>query len=301
MKRVCLWTKLASLCAMAAIALTASSAVLAVQQNDPVPASSNTPEAPKAQPAPAADMPEAADIIEKAIEAMGGRKALDAVTSLTMKGSITMPMGNMPFENYWADGDRILFNQTIPGGQGKMGAGLNGAVGWRHMMGEYELLGEQDIERFKEQANFHLMLQEMEKGFGSVRTMGLVEFDGRKCYKLQFEEPKEDVRADVFGYFDQETHLMAGKEMIEETPGVPFSTTMKFKDWKKVGEVKLFRQMIIEQMGKQMVMEYTELEANTVEPKVFEVPAEVMKLVEEKKQAEADSENNGSAESGDDQ
>jgi len=236
-----------------------------------------------AAPAPAGDLPDGRSIVAKSIDAMGGKKALEAIKSMTMNASIASPMGEIPMQLFWARPNRVLVKQTIPN-YGELVEAFDGQVGWRSvlMTEGYQLLDELECEQLKNQANTHLTLLEIERECETIETVGDVQFDGRACRKVRFEDRDEPKAPEVFGLFDAETHLMIGMEMVERTPGIPLTVTFRFKDWKKTDAVTFFREMHMSQRGVQATMKYTDIGLNNVDPNTFRMPEAVKKLVEEK-------------------
>ncbi len=272
----------------AGLAFGMTAVVLAGPTQDTKPA--KQPAAPQAA-APAKDLPEAKVILDKSLDAAGGKDAFDAIESTTIKGEMTMPMGAVSLEIYTAKPDRLFFRQLMPGG-GEMAAGFDGEIGWtiNPMTGGYTLLGEEEVEQLREQADMQSMLLRLVEKHETTKTIDLTEFDGRQCYELlaEDEEAGENAAAPpAHIFFDADTHLMVGMEMQDMSTGNPIPILVKFKDWKKVGEVKFYHQMIIEQMGMQMAMNFTEVGLDNVDPAVFELPDEVKKLVDEQKEAPA--------------
>ncbi|MHC5023616.1 MAG: LolA-like protein [Planctomycetota bacterium] len=229
--------------------------------------------------APAKDLPQAASIIEKSIEAMGGRKALAEIKSRHTKVTMTTPMGEMQLETYVADKDRLLVKQSMPGmGEGAMGS--DGKVAWANnpMAGGYQLLELAAVQAGSGQMDVLALVLDMEKNIGSMETVDRAEFNGRDCYKLHLVDKSgmEEHR-----YFDVETGLVQGVSQERETQMGPMEMVMHVGEWKEVGKIKVFSELTMSQMGMDLVMTLTEIQFNDVPDSVFDLPEEVKALLAE--------------------
>ena len=237
------------------------------------------------------DLPEAKQLLKDAVKAMGGREAIESLESSKMVAAMSVGpnRGMATMTTFWSKPDRFMMKQSIQGFV--VTIGFDGKIGWASnpMTGGYELLEDEQIEQVRGQANMHRNITEMEKDFQKIETIDLIDFDGRKCYKVLMVPKMDDAPEDApileqFSFFNAETKLMDGMQMAD--PMSPNTVTIKFKDWKKTDEVMFYRLMIIEQTGQPPVeMKFTEIELNKVDPSVFEAPDAVKKLAKEREEA----------------
>ncbi len=249
-------------------------------------------EAPKYE--PREDLPSSEEIIKKSVDAMGGLEAMEKIQSTQAKATLTTPMGAMTLEMYTAKTDKFLLKQGMPN-IGETSVGSDGTVGWMSnpMTGMYQLLEDEQMEQMKGQTDMHMMLARVQEEYETIHTIDLVDFDGASCHKLiLIDEDLEEGEPQnhPFIYFNEETHLLAGMEMNEQGMGQSGSTSIMFKDWKEIGDIKFFHKMIINQMGMPLEMNYTLIELNNVDESIFELPEEVKKLVAERESAKSASE-----------
>ena len=102
--------------------------------------------------APAAAAPTVDEVVDKAIEAMGG-KAIQKIESYVAASEMTTPMGSMMSEILWAKPSHVRVKQVVPG-RGEIEMGTNGKIGWARnpMMGGYQLLEGADLDQIIQQA-----------------------------------------------------------------------------------------------------------------------------------------------------
>lgn len=248
-----------------------------------------------AKPGVSADLPKAKKVIEDAIDAMGGRDAFKSVKSMMFKISITSPAGAAAMEGFTAQGGKFLLKQEMGGMM--MRTGSNGKIGWmHHPMAGYDLMDDEDLPDMQRQAEMHSILLRLDEEFETMETVGRADFAGKPCYKVRMvpknDKPKaEDDDEDAtepeqFYFFDVESKLLSGVEATQETPFGSMTSTMRFDEWKKKGDLNLFTRVRFSQMGMEAALNFTELELDVVDDAIFELPAEVKKLAEDRKNAE---------------
>jgi hypothetical protein len=237
----------------------------------------DAPDAPAAPTTPAADLPSVEEVLEKALDAMGGRKALEAIESTSMTGSMSTPMGDMQLVMKSAKGNRFLIKQTMAG-MGDITMGSDGEVGWMNhpMMGGASLLEAEQVEEMRGQAHMYGMVMRLEEDYVTKEVVDKTDFRGAECYKVHvIDEDKQE--EDI--YFNAESGFIAGFESSQDQGMGPQQIVIGFEDWKEFGDIKGFTKMVIEQMGMTMEMTITEVELNNVDPSAFDLPDDVKALV----------------------
>ncbi|PCJ57341.1 MAG: hypothetical protein COA73_10835 [Candidatus Hydrogenedentota bacterium] len=175
------------------------------------------------------------DVVDKYIEATGGRDAQAGVKSMTRKGQfmlVDMGMG-AGLESYMKDGN---FIQTIAvEGMGEVVQGITGDVVWQmHFMeGDSVLEGEQaDGVKVLAQVNPYL---DWENNFGAGEITG--EEDGATIVTFTGEDGNDSVV-----YFNNETGLISKSEGVG-LDGSPATTN--YSDYKEVGGINFAHTMEI--------------------------------------------------------
>ncbi len=235
------------------------------------------------------NLPEAKELFKAMLNAMGGKEAFDKIKSTYVVAEMNTPMGDMKMESRFANPDKFLMEQDVPG-MGRQRMGSDGKVGWMHnpMMG-YDLIDSEQLEGMTRQANMHMMLLQFDDEFEEMTTIERAEFKGKDCYKVKLV-PKEG-NGTQHGYFNRESGLLEAMEIEQRGPqGRGMTMTMEFDEWKEVDDVKLFHKLHIDQMGMRMTMTFTKIELNAVDNEVFELPEQVRALARERDAQEEDRE-----------
>lgn len=245
------------------------------------------------KPGVSADLPKAKKVIEDAIDAMGGRDAFKNVKSMMFKISITSPAGAAAMEGFTAKGGKFLLKQEMGGMM--MRTGSDGTIGWmHHPMAGYDLMNDEDLPEMQRQAEMHSILLRLDEEFETIETVGKADFNDKPCYKVRMvpkaETPQADDEAvtepEQFYFFDIESKLLSGVEATQKTQFGEMTSTMRFDEWKKKGDLNLFTRVRFSQMGMEASLNFTELELDVVDNAIFELPDEVKKLAEDRKNAD---------------
>lgn len=229
------------------------------------------------QPAPAAKLPPAAEIMARHIKAIGGRDALQSVSSRHVIGTISMPSAGLSgtFEMFEAKPNKSVMRIAIAG-VGEMTEGFDGKLAWsiNPMSGPSVLDGKQ-LEEKKLDADFLSDLQP-EKRYSSMTTTERVDFDGRSCYKVTLarHEGGED-----FQFYDASTGLRAGTMATRESQMGPVNATITEGEYKRFGRILFPTKIVNTAMGLQQVMVVQSVVFDKVEPSVFEPPEAIKALI----------------------
>lgn len=252
--------------ALAAASLLSSTAVLAQAPQIQAPGA--------AQPA---RLPDARTIIDRHIEAIGGRKALLAHSSTRATGTISAPAQGMngTFELMAAKPNRMLLRITI-GGIGDFVDGFDGTNGWTisPIMGPALAQGK-ELEQKRFDADFYGELHDPAR-YESIKTVDKTTFDGRPCYKISLvlKGGGEDIE-----FYDIATGLKAGGIGTRETQMGTITATETRGEYRKFGDV--LQPVTIRQsaMGTEHVLTFTSFEYDTVDAAMFNPPAEIKALI----------------------
>jgi hypothetical protein len=232
--------------------------------------------APKPEHAPPA-LPDAREVIERHIEAIGGRKALMAQSSRRVSGTIAMPSTGMTgsFETLEAKPNKAVMRMTLAG-IGEISEGFNGEIGWSisPVTGPTLLEGRQ-LEEKRLDTDFFGDLH-TDKRYASIRTVDRVEFDGRPCYKLQLvrRDGGEDVQ-----FYDVETGLRAGSIVNRETPLGSMNATIVEADYKRFGRVLYPTRLTNTAMNVQQILTVMNVQFDTVDASEFDPPPAIKALI----------------------
>ena len=234
--------------------------------------------APQAAAKPAADLPSAESIVERHIEASGGKKALEGVNSIHMKGTMTVPANGMSgsIHLYAARPNKMLVKTTIAG-IGDSVEGFDGKTAWTNspMTGPMLITGDQLKQRMND-ADFNTMLNPSSR-YTAMKTIEKTTFDGKEVYKLSMTR-KEGGENDI-DFYDVATGLKAGSITSRITPMGTIQSTTTLSDYKKVGDIMQPMTMKQSITGIDIVTTFDTVEFNKVDAAVFELPAEIKALI----------------------
>lgn len=177
--------------------------------------------------------PTPAQVLDKYVQAIGGREAASRLKTRVMKGTITGADGKpMPFE-VRLQGDKVL--TVINGPQGTITQALNGSTGWMQTPKETRELRPNEVSRFRSVAQSFEALQvtdaaanmkvlRPEKVGDKTATVILWPVDERHTQKL---------------YFDAQTGLLLRVITYLNTALGPIPSQVDFEDYRAVEGVQL--------------------------------------------------------------
>jgi hypothetical protein len=260
----------AGLLVLAAISLAAQAG------QAPSPATAR-PAAPAQTSKPDAALPTARAVIDRHIQAIGGRAAIMARTSTHATGTVSIPSAGMKgsVEVFAAKPDKSLLRITL-GDIGAIEEAYNGTIGWSisPMTGPALSQGKElDQRRFDSDflADLHL-----DTRFESMTTVEKTEFEGRPCYKVRLVKR---AGGEEFEFYDVETGLKAGGISTRETPMGAITGTTVESDYKRFGPLLQATTIKSSAMGIQQLITLTMVEYDKVDPSIFEPPAAIKALV----------------------
>lgn len=240
-------------------------------------ATATAPPAAAQKPADTAALPTAQAIIDKHIEAIGGRKALQAHSSVAVKGTMEIPAAGIkgPVEMYAARPNKMYMKATLAG-LGDITEGFDGTTAWSitPMTGPMISTGE-ELEQKAFNANFDRTLG-MAEQYASMKVVEKTTFEGRPVYKLALTRKGGTVDTE---FYDVETGLKAGSIVdVKSTMGTVTATSV-LSDYKKFGDILQPATMKQTASGAQINMTFTEMVYDKVDPTVFELPAAIKALI----------------------
>ena len=266
----------------AAVALVSALTFAALSAQTPQP---RTPEAPAAQKPPAAPpkaaapatLPSARTIIDRHIEAIGGRNAVLGHSSTHASGTMSMAASGVSgvVDVYAAKPNRSLVKLTL-GGIGEVLEGFDGTVGWSvsAITGPMLALGK-ELEQKKFDAAYDAELHESGR-YKSMQTLEQTTFENHPAYKVSLThlDGTEDIE-----YYDVKTRFRIATVATRESPMGPMKVTLSYGDYKKFADVMVPTTMTQSTMGVQQVLTFTSVEFDKVPPAMFEPPAAIKALI----------------------
>jgi zinc protease len=253
-------TRLAAL--TAAVCLGFAAGALAQSTPAPKPATGAAAKAPKTM--------TAEQVLDKSVEAIGGRAALEKHTTFVMKGTMEAVGLNIkgPIEVYAKAPNKMLAVSELPG-VGTSKQGYSGTVGWSNdpLSGSRELSGV-ELAQLKRAATFGAESQ-WRKLYKSAELTGTEQVGGRNTYVVKLT-PAEGEGSPVLNYYDAETFLLLRSDSVQESPMGTIPVTTITSDYREIGGVKM--PFVMEQQLATMTIRTTFAEMT------FDVPLEDAKF-----------------------
>ncbi len=241
------------------------------------PAAPPAPATPRPAAPPAVALPSARAVIDRHIEAIGGRKAILGHTSTHAAGTMSMASSGVSgsIDVYAARPDKSFVKLSI-GGIGDVLEGFDGKIAWSVSAITGPMLASgRELTQKKFDAAYDAELHEAAR-YKSMRTVEQAPWDGRPCYKLSLVhlDGTEDIE-----YYDVATRLKVATVATRESPMGPVQVTVSFGDYRKFADLLVPTTMKQSTMGVQQVLTFTVVEFDKVPPSIFEPPAEIKAML----------------------
>jgi hypothetical protein len=223
--------------------------------------------------------PTAREVIDRHIEAVGGRAAIESHSSSHASGTIEIVGQGLFGEiDIWgAAPDKMLVAVDFPDLGVQSRTGYDGEVGWSvdPMTGE-RLLAGGELQQIVDEADYYGDLHAADK-FSEMENLGEVDFDERVAYKLRLVYLSG---REVFEYFDIETGRMIGVEGAQESIMGSMNVVTTLGEYQQFGDV-MVPTLTVQQFGPLQTVRVTiqEVELDSVDPAVFDLPPAIQTLI----------------------
>ncbi len=226
------------------------------------------------KPAVAADLPDGYSLLEKHIEAVGGKDAVKKVKSLRMNGTFAIAAVNMK-------GD-LLIQLEAPAkmavvvdlpGMGEVLQGSDGEVAWQSTMpgAPAQIVEGKPAEALIDQARFTDEYTPRET-YESAVTVGKELFENQMSYRVEIKKKRTGAVSQAL--YSVDTGLLLA-EMKKSSPDVEkFDLITVMSDYRKVGDLVLMpHKMTASTPQFDQVIEMATIEVNPeFEPGTFDTP-----------------------------
>ena len=191
----------------------------------------------EAKPKPAEAMPTADQIIEKYVQALGGKAALEKINSRTTKGTLDIPAATLSgtMETYEKAPNKWISIANITG-FGVVQTAYDGTKGWSDhpVLGLRDLAGV-ELANTKLEAEFHKAIK-LKQLYPTIAVNSKVKVGDKDAYLLE-ATPKEGT-AEKW-YFDAQTGLLIRTDGVQESPEGQMPVEVYFEEYKEVDGVKV--------------------------------------------------------------
>ena len=174
-------------------------------------------------------------ILNQYVQALGGRAALERVTTRAKTGTLVTQGGmKAPLEVYEKAPNRTLTIFRASHGTNQMG--FDGAIGWTKTpeRGLREEAGEQ-LDNIRSEAEFYKELKLKER-YSKLTLLGLALFENREAYVIEAAPPRGQPEK---LYFDRQTGLLVRLDVVPNLGQEKMQMQMYFEDYRAVDGVKM--------------------------------------------------------------
>lgn len=191
----------------------------------------------------AADLPEAEALFAKYAELSYGSPSSGRIQSITVTAEILMQQFNITSAlevKQKAPGYRRTVGEVF--GQ-KLRSGCTLSACWEESLDGLEIIEGKELQRWLEQADFYRW-EKVDNYAKSIETLELTEWDGAEVYKVRVIDNFD--QENIY-YFDRNTGLMRGAELMVADLGGFQARTEIYRDYQQYGPVWLPAVTLVEQ------------------------------------------------------
>ena len=224
------------------------------------------------------ELPKAETILDKYVEATGGKAAYAKIHGDISTGTMTFVAMGLTGQlvSYSQAPDKRLIEITLEG-LGKLSEGTNGEVAWsmNAMQGPRLKEGEEKATTLL-QARYNSDAQWRDT-YKTAETVAVESIDGKDAYKIVLT-PKSG--NPITKWYDKDSNLVVKIALTSKTPmgDIPIETFMT--DYRKQGDILQPHKVTMKAAGQDLTMTIDKIEYNADIPKEkFDPPAEVRALM----------------------
>ena len=230
-----------------------------------------------AAPAAAQELPPAGQLVQRYVEAVGGRDALLAPQSTRTRGTFQIPAAGLGGElvAVTARPGRMATHVTIPG-LGVIRSGFDGTHGWSlDPMTGARLLSGAELETMRESANPLMMVRDPSL-FRTMETVERTEMAGEPCYRVRTVTLAGREGSDCYHV---ETGLLVAQVATQESPMGSTVVTTYMSEYRPFGGVLMPTKLVQDLGMMQQNITITGVEFDVVEEADLAPPAEIHALM----------------------
>jgi hypothetical protein len=226
----------------------------------------------------------AIEVLERSIEALGGRENFEKIKSVHQVGTISIPMAGLKgtMETYVQSPDKLSLIIDIAM-MGKTLQGLSDGVVWSSdAMSGPRILPNEEAKPIADQADLQLPLKFLEQ-YKSITFVEETEFDGQPANKLEMVDLDENESTQ---YYSIESGLPLGSEAQADTQMGKTNVVTYMREYTETFGIKS-PSKIIQKLGPtEILITVDSIEYNQVDDSVFVMPDGVKALIEATKAKE---------------
>jgi len=222
-------------------------------------------------------LPKAETIVDKSIEASGGKAAFGKLHNQIVTGTMEMPAmgikGTIVVTK--AEPDKSLAEIEITG-LGNVKQGFDGKVAWEiNPMQGARIKDGDELAGAKREAYFHE--ENWRDVYKKAETVGAETIEGKDCYKVVLT-PKEGNPATH--YYDKKTGLLAKVSMTVTTPMGEVQSDTLLTDYRREGDLLLPHKILQSAAQQEFSLTFESYKSNVELPAgKFDLPDEIKALL----------------------
>lgn len=223
-------------------------------------------------------LPKAETILDKVVEAMGGKAAYAKIHSMVLTGNMEVKgIGMKGSLISYHSAPSSLYVEVKIEGIGTIRDGSDGKIAWEISAFQGPRLKDGDEKAFALREADMTAAENWRKYFKEVVTQGIEQVDGKDCYKLLMT-PNEG--SPETQYIDKATYLPAKLTMTMKGPmgEIPMETVMG--EYRKQGDLLVPFKAVQKAAGQEINITFDTVKFNVDIPKEkFDTPEEIQALL----------------------
>jgi hypothetical protein len=223
-----------------------------------------------------ATLPPAQQIVEKYVQAVGGRQNIGKFASRHSTAEMSIPaMGmTMNIDMYQSRPNRMFTRVEMPG-MGVTTSGYDGTVAWTNnpMQGPRILTGT-ELNEVLRQADFDASLDPA-KAYPTMQTVGARTVDGRACWNVRMVTRSG---TEVMNCFYKESGLLIAGSMKQQSQMGEMQVDVAYGDYKDFDGIRMPTKTTMSMMGQQMTTTLKSVSHEAIPDSTFALPAEIKAL-----------------------
>ncbi len=222
-------------------------------------------------------LPTGPEVVERYINAIGGREAVNDIRSFHVTGSyVHSSFGGAEgtIDLIFSRPAQLIFTVEIPGSV-RIQRGLVDGKAWQILPGQgtSEVNGV-GMKGFHKWALRGFSLLPGAEEIQAASTVEKTEFNGRACYRVKMTITSTG--DEYHDYYDVETGLLAGRDDLFHGPAGAVEVYGEASDYQRFGNLTIATRWKHKAGGQAWEAVYTSFEANSVENSAFQLPAELV-------------------------
>jgi hypothetical protein len=232
----------------------------------------------------AEELTKAEQVLDKYVQATGGKEAHEKLKNLRAEGTFELPAAGIKgtFVLYQAEPNKMHTEIDLPG-VGKIEKGTDGEVVWEKsaIQGPRILKGEERAASLRDSLWNGAI--NWRKAYEKADLQGTEDVEGKPCYKVVLTAPGGET---VTQWYEKASGLLVKSSMVVRSSMGNLPVTSFTEDYKKVDGVLFSHKTRQQVLGNEIVVTITKIAHNVQLPKDrFELPEEIKKLAEKEKKS----------------